>query len=110
LGHEHVFVRETDGAVWSKAWNLVPTVILHLTVLTNRTSFTVDQMVAAIRDVYASRGINVAIGSREALDLTLVTDIDVRTCIEGTTTTEQTQLFTNRNGVGANHIVVYFVR
>ncbi|TFD45172.1 hypothetical protein E3T55_19315 [Cryobacterium frigoriphilum] len=108
--HEHVFVRGTDSAVWSKAWSLVPTVILHLKVLTNPTSFTVDQMVASMRDVYASRGINVAVGSRETLDLPLLTDVDVSTCIMGTTTAEQNQLFANRNGVGANHVVAYFVR
>jgi hypothetical protein len=56
------------------------------------------------------RGTDGAVGSRETLDLPLLTDIDVSTCNMGSTTTEQNQLFTNRNGVGANQIVAYFVR
>ena len=107
--HEHVFVRGTDGAVWSKAWNLVPTVILHIKILTNPTSFTVDQMLEAMRTVYSSRGINVSVGSRENLDLPLLADVDVGAC-DATITTEQNQLFGNRNNVGANHVVAYFVR
>lgn len=108
--HEHVFVRGLDGAVWSKAWTLVPTVFVHLKILSDPTSFTVDQMVDAMREVYATRGINVAISSRENLTLPLLNDLDVGACTMGTTTTEQNQLFSNRNNVGTNHVVAYFVR
>ncbi|MBE0010234.1 hypothetical protein DXT87_10605 [Arthrobacter sp. AET 35A] len=108
--HEHVFVRGTDNNVWSKAWSLVPTVILHLKILTAPTSFTVDQMVQAMRTVYASRGINVAVGSTENLNLPLLTDLDVGGCTMGSTTAEQNQLYGNRANVGTNHVAVYFVR
>ena len=110
LEHEHVFVRGTDGQVWSKAWSLVPTVILHLKILTAPTSFTVDQMVDAMRDVYATRGINVAVGSRQNLSLPLLADLEVGTCTMGSTTDEQNQLFGNRDNVGTNHVAAYFVR
>ncbi|NKX53133.1 hypothetical protein, partial [Arthrobacter mobilis] len=108
--HEHVFVRGTDGSAWSKAWSLVPTVTLHLKILTAPTSFTVDQMVEGMRTVYATRGIGVAVGSRENLDLPLLTDLDVGSCTMGSVTTEQTQLFGNRNNVGTNQVAVYFIR
>jgi hypothetical protein len=110
LEHEHVFVRGADGQVWSKAWSLVPTVILHLKILTAPTSFTVDQMVDAMRDVYATRGINVAVGSRQNLSLPLLDDLEVGTCTMGSTTDEQNQLFGNRDNVGTNHVAAYFVR
>ncbi|POH74771.1 hypothetical protein CVS27_02545 [Arthrobacter glacialis] len=108
--HEHVFVRGTDGNVWSKAWTLVPTVVLHLKILTPPTSFTVDQMVQSMRDVYTSRGINVVVGSTQNLNLPLLTDLDVGVCDMGVTTAEQNVLYGNRDNVGANHVAVYFVR
>jgi hypothetical protein len=53
----------------------------------------------------------VNIESTETLtNLPALLDIDVGQCIRGTTTAEQNQLFQNRNNVGANDIVVYFVR
>jgi hypothetical protein len=43
------------------------------------------------------------------LNLPALNDCDVGTC-SGTTTAEQDQLFANRNNVGANDVVAYFVR
>jgi hypothetical protein len=37
-------------------------------------------------------------------------DVDVDPCVVGSVTTEQAQLFANRNSVGPDDIVVYFVR
>jgi hypothetical protein len=46
----------------------------------------------------------------EFLGLPLLTDLDTGPCILGTLTTELNQLFANRNNVGADEIVAYFVR
>ena len=108
--HEHVFVRGTDAAVWSKAWGRMPTVTVHLKILSNPTSFTVDQMVAAMRQVYLTRGFDVIVGSTETLNLPLLNDLDVGACNMGSTTAEQNQLFGNRNGAGANDVVAYLLR
>jgi hypothetical protein len=110
LDHEHVFVRGTDGGVWSKWWGRVPTVTVHLKMLSNPTSFTVDQMVAAMRQVYSTRGVDVIVGSTENLSLPLLDDLDVGTCTMGSTTPEQNELFGNRNSVGANEVVAYLLR
>jgi hypothetical protein len=107
--HEHVFVRGIDHQVWSKAWFPVPTVTLHLKILTNPT-VAIDDMVAGMREVYASRGINVAIGSRQTLDRPLLNDLDIGACTRGVTTAEQNELFGNRDSVGADQVAVYFVR
>jgi hypothetical protein len=63
-----------------------------------------------MRDVYATAGIRVELVSSENLNLPDLNDCDVGTCTLGNTTTEQNQLFANRNNVGANDVVAYFVR
>jgi hypothetical protein len=71
-------------------------------------------MLNRMREVYSTAGIGVEIVSRE--DLSGITnfndlnDLDVGQCLLGNATSEQTQLFMNRNSVGNNDIVVYFVR
>jgi hypothetical protein len=61
--------------------------------------------------VYASVGINVVVGTTENLNLGLdFRDIEVGGCTSGSTTDEQQQLFANRNNVGPNDVVAYFVR
>src|SRR5262249_47495824 len=104
------FVRGTDNAMWHKWWSLVQTVRVHIKVLTNPTRFTVHQMVQAMQQVYGAYGIGVVVGSTENLNLPLLNDLDVGACTVGSTTAEQNQLFANRNNVGTNDVVAYFVR
>jgi hypothetical protein len=86
-------------------------VTIHIKIVTNPTSFSLDRMINAIRQVYGNSGIGVIVRSIENLNLPSdFLDIDVGNCIMGQTTNEQNQLFNNRNNVGANEVVVYFVR
>jgi hypothetical protein len=83
---------------------------LHVKILNDPISFTIEQMTDAIREVYATANIRVDVASRERLDLPLLTDVDIGECRMGSTTSEQNELFNNRNNVGADDIVAYFVR
>jgi hypothetical protein len=82
---------------------------VHAKVLIEPTGFSRAQMLQAMRDVYASVGIGVVLASEEVLDLPLLELVDVGECA-GDITTEQDQLFANRNDIGDNDIAVYFVR
>ena len=88
---------------------LVPTVRMHVKVLTNPAT-PIATMVTNMRDLYESVGIQVQVPSTENLNLPTLNDLDVGSCTMGSVTTEQTQLFNNRNNLGTNEIVVYFVR
>jgi predicted Zn-dependent protease len=110
LNRIDTFVRGTDNAMWHKWWARVPTVRLHIKVLTNPSNFTINQMVDAMRQVYEAYGIRVVVGSTENLNLPVLNDLDVGACTMGNTTAEQNQLFGNRNNVGANDVAIYFVR
>jgi hypothetical protein len=83
---------------------------LHFKILSNPTSFSVAQMLASMRQVYQAHGFRVELLSTESLNLPVLNDVDVGACTMGGVTAEQTQLFNNRNSVGANDIVIYFVR
>jgi hypothetical protein len=93
--------------MWSAG--LVPTVRLHVKVLTNP-NVPINTMVTRMREVYESAGIQVQLASTENLNLPALNDCDVGGCFMGQTTAEQNQLFNNRNNVGQNEVVVYFVR
>jgi hypothetical protein len=81
---------------------------VHVKILT-QPNIPISTMITSMRQVYAAAGITVNILSTEILNLPLLNDIDVGGC-DGPTTTEQNQLFANRNNVGAGELVVYFVR
>ena len=85
------------------------TLRLHVKVLINPT-ISIDRMVVAMQQVYESLGIRVHRVSTETLNLPALTDVDVGACNMGSVTTEQTQLFANRNNAWGNDVVVYFVR
>jgi|SRR5215204_367848 len=68
----------------------------------------IDQMIFSMRLVFRNANVAVIIKSRENLTLTDI-DIDVGACT-GTVTSDVTTLFANRNFVGTNEIVAYFVR
>ncbi len=103
------FVGGTDSAMWHKWWALVPTVRLHTKVLTVP-NVAINTVIQRMREVYAACGIAVQHVSTETLNLPALNDVDVGQCLLGQTTAEQNQLFANRNSVGANDVVVYFVR
>lgn len=86
---------------------VVPTVRLHLKVLSTP-NIPIDTMLANMRTVFESVGIGVEVASRENLNLPALDDLDVGTI--DTVTTEERQLWGNRNNVGTNEIPVYFVR
>jgi len=104
-----------DGIVGAHTWNELPTAVirLHLKVLVDPTSLTVDEMVKNMRDTYISARLGVEVASTETLpaDPVLV-DLDVGGCpfpCATTPTAEQARLFAHNAGVGANELVAYFV-
>jgi len=84
-------------------------VAVHVKILTAPNT-PINQMLASMQEVYATAGIRVDCVSTENLNLPALTDLDVGGCTMGSVTAEQTTLFGNRNFVGANEMVVYFVR
>ncbi len=78
-----------------------------------RLNYLADQY-AAMEELYAGGG-NIAVfrGTTEDLSgnaaLTTLQNLNVGTCVLGSTTTDQTTLFANRNNAGSNDIVVYLV-
>lgn len=89
---------------------LAETLRLHTKVLTAPTRFTMADMIAAMREVYEPQGIRVVHASNETLNLPALNVVDVGTCVMGSVTAEQTTLFGNRNNVGTNDVVAYFVQ
>jgi hypothetical protein len=105
-----IFAVGGDSALWHRWTDLgAEAVRLHVKVLTNPT-ISIADMVASMEQVYATAGLSVEIVSTENLNLPALNDIDVGGCFMGVTTAEQNQLFGNRNFVGANEVVIYFVR
>ncbi|MFN2589068.1 MAG: hypothetical protein ABR613_13260 [Actinomycetota bacterium] len=101
-------VRTAEGTLKLITWG--PTCIgIHVKILTNP-NVSIDTMFARMREVYATAGITVNRLTDENLNLPLLDDLDVGGCEMGETTDEQDDLFANRNNVGANQLVVYFVR
>lgn len=85
---------------------------LHIKVLTDP-NISIETMLDRMREVYSTADIRVEVASRENLtgpNFTNLLDLDVGQCQLGTTTTEQNLLFQNRNSVGNDEVVVYFVR
>jgi acyl-CoA hydrolase len=82
---------------------------VHVKILTDPT-ISIDQMLVAMRQVYEAVGIRVQLAGVENLNLPALDDVDVGSCALGEVTSEQAQLFANRNNVAPGDIVVYFVR
>ena len=100
----------TDSAMWHRWWAAtLPTVRLHAKVLTAPT-LGVATMVARMREAYAAGGVAVELASTENLTLPDLDDVEVGECRRGQSTAEQNLLFANRNGAGADDVVIYFVR
>jgi hypothetical protein len=97
-----------SSVVATRTFRRTESVRLHIKILTNP-NVNIATMVDSMEQVYASAGIVVRVISTENLNLPALTDLDVGGCIGGITTAEQNQLFANRNSVGANDVVAYFV-
>jgi hypothetical protein len=82
---------------------------LHIKILTSP-NVSIANMVASMQQVYERIGIRVHRVSSENLNIPALNDLDIGGCTAGSVTSEQTQLFANRNGVGFNDVVVYLVR
>jgi hypothetical protein len=89
-------------------FNLFETVRLHFKTLV-APAIAIDTMLASMRGVYATAGLRVVRVSDENLNLPALNVVDTGECRMGSTTAEQNTLFGNRNNVGANEVVVYFV-
>ncbi len=89
-------------------FNLFETVRLHFKTLV-APDLSIDTMLNSMRTVYATAGLRVVRMSDENLNLPVLNVVDTSTCIMGSTTAEQNTLFGNRNNVGNNDVVVYFV-
>ena len=82
---------------------------VHAKILTTP-DVAISDSLASMQEVYAVAGLRVDWLSTENLNLPDLNDVDAGQCNMGATTTEQNQLFNNRNFIGANQVVVYFVR
>lgn len=91
-------------------------VLLHLRVLSPPRHFTLDEMVANAKSLYASYGIEILEKSRQDLNVdgtaqAYLNNLPVGECRRSVgPTSEQIELFGMRGVAGANEIVVYFVR
>ena len=84
-----------------------------LLAITSTISTFIDDQFAAMRDLFATVGINAMRGTTEDLSgnvfLQPLQNLNVGACLRGVTTQDQNDLFANRNNVGNNEIVVYIV-
>lgn len=90
-------------------FTLHDTVRLHIKVLSAPT-IPIDTMIASMRSVFEPAGFRVVRASDETLNLPLLNVCDVGGCTAGSTTAEQNTLFGNRNNIGTNEVVAYFVQ
>ncbi|MDQ4025154.1 MAG: hypothetical protein M3217_06660 [Actinomycetota bacterium] len=102
-------VRTAAGTLKLITWGPPTCIGVHVRTLVEP-DIDVDTMFDRMREAYATVGITVNRLTTANLDLPLLEDLDVGRCIRGETTDEQDELFANRDGVGANEVVVYFVR
>lgn len=82
---------------------------LHIKILSDP-DIPVSLMVDRMREVYEPVGLQVDVGSIEQLERPALVDVEVGSCSLSEITTEQHQLYAERNLAGDRDIVVYFVR
>ena len=87
---------------------------LHIKIIEPTTTQAfIDTRVNAMKQIYSDNGILVEVASTENLSSNMtilpLRDLDVGTC-SGAATASQGTLFANRNNVGANEVVAYFIR
>ena len=101
--------RTSSGTLKLVGWGQ-PVVRLHIKVL-EPPSRGVDALVAGMAQVYGTVGIRVEHVSTETLNLgEEFRDIEVSSCRKTDLTSEQLELYQNRNNAGPNDVVVYIVR
>jgi hypothetical protein len=85
---------------------------LHIKVLfTPPTS--IASQVSDMREVFVTARIRVVVAPTEFLNLPALLDVDVGSCADGygdNITGDVAELYKNRRGVGANDLVIYYVR
>ena len=87
------------------------TVNCHLKILTQPT-IDLEDMIAEMQVIFDTADVRMPIGSRQNLtgsDFTDLLDLNVGQCA-GNTTTEQNDLFDERDDAGKDDLVIYFVR
>lgn len=89
---------------------MAPSVRLHIKILSDPDTFSIEEAVKNTQDLYSAVGIHLMKMSTERLDLPLLQDVYVGSCSRGDTTLDQEKLFKNRNNAEANEIVAYLVR
>ena len=106
-----VGVPPTGTPPWGEWFRIVAAdcIRLHVKVLQAPTSVPVGAMVNSMRQVFEPYGFRVELLTTENLNLPALVNLQVGACVSGTTTPQQDQLFGNRNFVGPNDIVVYFI-
>jgi hypothetical protein len=67
-------------------------------------------MLTAMQNTYDQAGIQVVLASTQLISAPGQVDVDVGNCTMGNTTADQAALFSHRDFIGANEVVVYFVR
>jgi hypothetical protein len=84
---------------------------LHVKILFEPITGSIEDMLENCRQVFNSVGIGIELVSTESLDLPDLMDLDIGECPGGGgLTADQQQLFEYRNNVAGNDVVVYFVR
>lgn len=73
-------------------------------------SVPIQDQINAVNSIFATANIEVRLASVENLSLPQFEDLDVGRCVQGEVTSEQSQLFQHRNGVGPADICAYWVR
>ena len=106
---------QVDGIVGPQTWGALPTSVvrLHVKVMVDPTTLSVDDMVRNMRGTYVSARIGVEVPSTEVLPVDpALRDLDVGACpfpCPTVPTAEQAQLFAHNANVGPNEVVAYFV-
>jgi hypothetical protein len=107
---------------WRRTWQIIVPemyapglgVRVHVKILQNP-NMLISTMIAAMREVYATAGIRVIVGSTETMDRPELLNPDVGDCSKGGLTSsdditdDQRELYRLRDGAGDKDIVLYFV-
>jgi hypothetical protein len=86
---------------------------LHAKILMTPTNFSVQAMLASMREVYVRAGLRVLLGSTESLNLPNLLDLETGKCGSGfgdNITGEVADLYSNRRFVQGDDLVIYFIR
>jgi hypothetical protein len=99
---------------WGTPGDLLPIagggmrVRIHTKILT-APNLSVRFMIDSMQLAYEQVGLFVDLMSTETLSIPTLANPNVGSCVAGSTTSDQNQLFANRNNVGPNELVAYFV-